>query len=62
MDRHIGKRGGVRVCYVFFPDHAVVLLVAAYGKNEKEDLTAVEKSSIRGYIESARSWLDALRK
>ena len=61
-DRHIGKRGGARVCYVHFPEHAVVLLVAAYGKDEKDDLTAIDKRSIREYIESARSWLEQRRK
>lgn len=55
----IGKRGGVRVCYVYFPGHAIVLLVAAYGKNEKDDLTPIEKKYIREYIERARVWLDS---
>jgi hypothetical protein len=28
----IGKRGGVRVCYVYFPEHWTVLLVVALGR------------------------------
>ena len=59
IEDRIGKRGGVRVCYVHFPGHAIVLLVAAYGKNEKDDLTPIEKKYIREYIERARAWLDS---
>jgi hypothetical protein len=35
-----------------------LLLVTAYGKNEKDDLTAVERKYIREYIERARAALD----
>ncbi len=54
---NLGKRGAVRVCYVYFPDHGTVLLVAAYGKNEKDDLTNEEKKGIRTYIKQVESWL-----
>jgi hypothetical protein len=54
----IGKRGGVRVCYVHFKEHWTVLLVVAYGKSEKDDLTAAEKKHIREYIRRAKAWLD----
>jgi hypothetical protein len=54
----IGKRGGVRVCYVRFPDQAILLLVTAYGKSERDDLTVDQKKSIRSYIERTRSVLD----
>ncbi len=39
----MGKRDAIRVCYVYFEDFWTVLLVVAYAKNEKGDLTAVEK-------------------
>jgi hypothetical protein len=58
----IGKRGGVRVCYVYFPEHWTVLLVVAYGKTEKDDLTAIEKKNIRQYIGRAQAWLDGRRQ
>lgn len=45
-----GKRGAARVCYVYFEEHWMVLLVTAYGKGEKEDLTAEEKVGIQQYI------------
>jgi hypothetical protein len=60
-DDRVGKRGGIRVCYVYFKEHWTVLLVVAYGKNEKDDLTQEEKRSIREYIKRARAWLDKRR-
>ena len=52
-----GKSGAIRVCYVYFPDHRTVLLVIAYGKNEKDDLADAEKQGIRTYIEQVKAWL-----
>ncbi|NOY42465.1 MAG: addiction module toxin RelE [Planctomycetes bacterium] len=57
-DRGIGKRKGVRVCYAYFKEHWTVLLVVAYGKNEKDDLTESEKKYIRDYLKRAKAWLD----
>lgn len=45
-----GKRGAARVCYVYFEDYGIVLLVVAYRKNEKDDLSADEKKAIRNLI------------
>ena len=58
----IGKRGGVRVCYVHFPDKSIVLLVTAYGKTEKDNLTANEKKLIRAFIQRTRVSLDSQKK
>jgi hypothetical protein len=60
-DRRIGKRGGVRVCYVFFPEYSTVLLVTAYGKTEKDDLTPKEKKYIREYIRRIKVELDRMK-
>jgi hypothetical protein len=46
-----GKRGGIRVCYVYFEEFGVVLLVHAYAKNRKDDLSAAEKKSIQKLIQ-----------
>jgi hypothetical protein len=54
----VGKRGAARVCYAYFPSHWTVLLVAAYGKNEKDDLTGEEREGIRMYLRQVESWLD----
>jgi hypothetical protein len=37
-------------------------LVVAYGKTEKDDLTAIEKKNIRQYIGRAQAWLDGRRQ
>ena len=50
-----GKRGGMRVCYAYFSVAAAVYFFAAYGKNEREDITPDEKRGYRkilGEIES----------
>jgi len=52
-----GKSGAIRVCYVYFPQYAMVLLVVAYGKNEKDNLSDTEKRGIRDYIAEAEEWL-----
>jgi len=59
---HTGKRGAVRVCYVYFQDHGAVLLLAAYSKSQKDDLTSTERSLISGAITRAKSALDQLRQ
>lgn len=41
-----GKRGGARVIYLFGGDDVPVFLLAAFAKNEKDDLTAVERSAM----------------
>ena len=43
---HTGKRGAARVCYVHFPGFAAVYLVAAFGKNEKPNLTPAERKAL----------------
>jgi hypothetical protein len=54
-----GKRGAVRVCYVYFAEVSVVLLVTAYGKNVQEDLSEVEKRAYKKVIERIRKDLKA---
>ena len=53
-----GKRGSVRVCYVYFPEHWTVLLVMAYRKSDKDDLSQAEKQGIRSYIRRIEKWFD----
>lgn len=42
-----GKSGAARVCYVYYPQWAVVLLVLAYSKDEQEDIPAGQLAGIR---------------
>lgn len=53
-----GKRGGNRICYAYFPDHHLVLMIMAYGKNQKSDLTPNERAGIKQYIDQIQKWLD----
>ncbi len=48
---NIGKRKGARVCYAYYPEYSVVLLMSIYLKGRKEDLTDAEKKQIRGLLE-----------
>jgi hypothetical protein len=41
-----GKRGGARVIYYFHNEHIPVFLLAAYGKNEKANLTKAERNAM----------------
>jgi hypothetical protein len=53
----VGKSGGCRVCYAYFPDHKLVLMVMAFAKNRQTNLTAKEKEGIREYLEFTKQWL-----
>jgi len=52
-----GKRKSCRVCYVFFEEFHTVLLVVAYPKNKKGDLTHDEKIACKKAIERAHKSL-----
>lgn len=59
--RKSGKRGAIRVAYAHFPAHWLILLVMAYGKSRKTDLTPNEKRAIRQYLERVNRWLSQRR-
>ncbi|WP_210420571.1 hypothetical protein [Aquisphaera giovannonii] len=42
-----GKRGGIRVIYPHVPEANVVYLMDIYGKDEQQDLSAVEKRFLK---------------
>jgi hypothetical protein len=42
----LGKRGGARVVYILRNERFPIFLVAAYGKNEKENLTKAERNEL----------------
>jgi hypothetical protein len=58
LGRNVGKRGGARVCYAYFKEHWTVLLVMAYGKSSKDDLTEDEKRGISQYLARIQHYLD----
>jgi hypothetical protein len=53
-----GKKDWFRVGYVYFPDAGTVLLVVAYAKSERDDLSAADKKDIRDYIAGQRTILN----
>ena len=50
----VGKRGGIRLIYYFWVEPNAVVLITAYPKNEKENLTDADKKEIRKLIESLK--------
>jgi mRNA-degrading endonuclease RelE of RelBE toxin-antitoxin system len=45
-----GQRGGARVIYYFHNEHLPVFLLAAYGKNEKANLSMAERNAMKRLI------------
>lgn len=56
--KNSGKSGATRVCYAYFPEHHLVLMVMAYRKSRQANLSADEKSGIKQYLEITKSWLN----
>ncbi|MBI1900515.1 MAG: hypothetical protein HYS13_05300 [Planctomycetia bacterium] len=54
----IGKRGALRVCYVYFERFFTVLLVVAYKKSEQKDLPADAIRRINQEIDRAERELE----
>lgn len=54
-----GKRGGLRVIYLYIPEVSVIFLLDAYGKNEVDDLSPSDKKILSGL---ARELADELRR
>ena len=50
-----GKRGGIRVIYLYLPEIKRFFLISAFGKNEKADLTPKEKRDFTRVAETIRS-------
>jgi len=46
-----GKRGGIRVIYYWFVKDDEIYMLLAYGKGEKDDLSATELRLLRKYIQ-----------
>ncbi len=60
-----GKRGSLRVAYVVFEVHRTIVLVTAYPKNVKDNLTATDRRAINDLItriDRALTQFDAKRR
>lgn len=55
----VGKSSGVRVWYLYLKDHCKAVLLVAYDKSERDNLTASEKSIIKSLVEKIEAALDA---
>lgn len=47
-----GKRGGARVIYYVYDQTLPIYLLLAYAKNERDDLSAEQKSTLRRLVEN----------
>jgi mRNA-degrading endonuclease RelE of RelBE toxin-antitoxin system len=47
-----GKRGGIRIIYFWHQRTARILMLLAYAKNERDDLTPSQKRALRHVIET----------
>ena len=50
-----GKRGGMRTIYFFQDERYPLLLVAAYPKAEKENVTAAERNAMARLVEAIKA-------
>ena len=48
-----GKRGGLRIIYYWFVSEDEIYMLLAYGKGEKDDLSARELKILRGLVKDA---------
>jgi len=46
-----GRRGGARVVYFYRNERGLLAFLYVYAKNEKQDLTARDKSLLRHFVE-----------
>jgi hypothetical protein len=46
-----GKSGGVRIIYYFYDETMPVYILAGFAKNEKADLSAAERATLRQLVE-----------
>ena len=50
-----GKRGGIRVIYYWCVSGDEIYMLLAYGKSQKDDLTAKELKTLRGFVQEVVS-------
>lgn len=49
-----GKRGGFRICYLHLEDRLILFLLFIYAKNEKENISQVEKNELKQIVEQIK--------
>jgi len=53
------KRAGLRIIYFYAFRAEAILLLSAYGKNQKEDLSNEDKKNIRRVVEAFKASIEA---
>lgn len=53
-----GKRGAARICYVYYEEYGIVLLVLAYSKNQSDDLSPDQRKTIKDVINLVQQHLE----
>lgn len=46
-----GKRGAARICYVYFKEYSMALLVKAYSKKDQGNLSGAQRVAIRAVLQ-----------
>ena len=57
-----GKRGGARVIYYYHNERLPLFLLAAYGKNEKANLSKAERNAMRRLVPALAAAYPAKRR
>jgi hypothetical protein len=52
-----GRSNALRVCYVYYDEFKIILLVTVYAKNEQHDLTEEQKHAIKVQIDRQKTAL-----
>ena len=53
-----GKSSAIRVWYLYLKEHCKAILLVAYGKSERDNLTAGEKNNLKKLVQQIKSYLD----
>lgn len=46
-----GKRGGIRIIYLWHPATSTILMLLAYSKNERDDLSAEQRRALQRIVD-----------
>lgn len=55
----VGKSDAARVCYAYFADYSIVLLVAIYRKSRKDNLSQAERNEIKRLLDRFERQLES---
>ena len=59
---NVGKSGALRVCFVYYAEFGVILLVLVYAKSRQETISEAEKKGLRALVEEYRVELEIIKK